>query len=148
VRYIVPAAYSPQEIAVSYLRIALAAALLLPCQALAGNFNRQAIIISMYTVQCNPTGFVAAMAGASASASARCSEYVMVSETVEYRIRPHKHQMLLPVGEPVNFSFAKSHLLVRPDDGDEDYEFEVISMELSDTGAAATATRRAHANAR
>src|SRR6185437_4795281 len=121
---------------------------LFPCQSLAGNFNRQPIVISMYTVQCNPTGFVAAMAGASVSASARCSEYVMVSETVEYRIRPHKHQMLLPVGEPVKFSFSRSHLLVRADDGDEDYEFEVISMELSDAGAAAALTKRTHASAR
>ena len=132
----------------SYLRIVLAAVLLFASEAIAGNFPREAVVLSMYTVQCNPTGFVATMAGASSNGSATCNEYVMVSETVKYRIRPHKHQILLPAGEPVKFSFSKSHLLVRPDDGNEDYEFDVISMELSDVGAVPPGPKRTHASAR
>lgn len=131
----------------SYLRIALVASLLLASEALAGNLHREALVTRMYQVQCNPTGFMATMAGPSPGLSATCSEYVIVSETVEYRIRPHKNQVLLPVGEPVRFAFSKSHLLVRPDDADQDYEFDVISMELYDSGAAIAAAKRRHGSA-
>jgi hypothetical protein len=109
----------------------LAVLVLFSSAAMGGGFRREAVVISMDTVLCTQRhGVIAALSGSASPMAATCSEYVMTTSDVEYRIRPHKHEVLLPVGEPVKFRFTKDRLLVRPDDGDQDYEFDVISMEL------------------
>jgi hypothetical protein len=109
----------------------LAVLVLFSSAAMGGSFRREAMVISMDTVLCTQRhGVIAALSGSASPTATTCSEYVMTTGGVEYRIRPHKHEVLLPVGEPVKFRFTRDRLLVRPDDGDQDYEFDVISMEL------------------
>src|SRR5208282_3561401 len=60
-----------------------------------------------------------------------CSEYILQTERVLYRIRPKdtKHQVLLPVGERAQFRLNQNDLLLRVRALDtEEREYIVISM--------------------
>jgi hypothetical protein len=60
-----------------------------------------------------------------------CEEYVLKSENVIYRIRPknQKHEVLLPVGDPVEFRLHKDEMLLRDPEGDhKERPFTVVSM--------------------
>ena len=60
-----------------------------------------------------------------------CQEYVLESERVIYRIRPHdeKHAVLLPVGEQAQFRIEKDKMLLRVEDlGGKEREYIVVSM--------------------
>jgi hypothetical protein len=60
-----------------------------------------------------------------------CQEYVLESERVIYRIRPHdeKHPVLLPVGERAQFRLQKDKMLLRVEDLDsKEREYVVVSM--------------------
>ncbi len=96
--------------------------------------GREALVTSMDTVQCSASSVMAALSGMPATQKA-CSEYVLESPTVLYRVRPHKNEALLPVGEVVWIRFSKNHLQVRVDDSQQDYEFDVVSMELTNRPA-------------
>jgi len=109
----------------------LFALLLVPHTTLAGTTGREALVTSMDTVQCSGNaGVMAALSGVPATQK-MCSEYVLESPNVLYRVRPHKHDTLLPVGELVWLRFGKNHLHVRVDDSDQDYEFDIVTMELT-----------------
>jgi hypothetical protein len=119
--------------------------MLLSTLAAAGNFRREALVISMETVPCwGHRGVLAAIAGDGSPTVSMCSDYIVETDTVRYRIRSQK-QLLLPVGEPVKFRFARNHILVRPDDTEQDYEFDVMSMELIPPGPKRLPDTRTHA---
>jgi hypothetical protein len=61
-----------------------------------------------------------------------CEEYVLQSENVTYRIRPKdaKHEVLLPVGDPVQFRIHKDEMLLRDPEGDQkERPYTVVSMQ-------------------
>ena len=67
-----------------------------------------------------------------------CEEYVLQSENVPYRIRPRdpKHEVLLPVGDPVQFRIHKDELLLRDPEGDQkERPYTVVSMQPRQTAA-------------
>jgi len=86
-------------------------------------------------------GFVGTLIGTdSANRDVRqtlCQEYVLKSEKVNYRIRPHKEKKptLLPIGETVEFRIKKDKMLVRVGDGDKEIEYDVVSMVAVDRKA-------------
>ncbi len=60
-----------------------------------------------------------------------CEEYVLKSRNVIYRIRPknQKHEVLLPVGDLVEFRLHKDEMLLRDPEGDnKERPFTVVSM--------------------
>jgi hypothetical protein len=60
-----------------------------------------------------------------------CQEYVLQTERVVYRIRPHdaKHPVLLPVGDSAQFRMEKDKMLLRVEDVDnKEREYVVVSM--------------------
>lgn len=61
-----------------------------------------------------------------------CEEYVLQSQNVIYRIRPKdpKHEVLLPVGDPVQFRIHKDEMLLRDPEGDhKERPYTVVSMQ-------------------
>lgn len=61
-----------------------------------------------------------------------CEEYVLQSDDVTYRIRPKdpKHEVLLPVGDPVRFRIHKDEMLLRDPEGDQkERPYTVVSMQ-------------------
>jgi len=78
-----------------------------------------------------------------------CPEYVLQSDKVMYRIRPHdaKHPPLLPIGEYARFRLQKDKMHLRVGDlEDKEREYIVVSMSpRSDSSTAdATPTRLNH----
>ena len=72
-----------------------------------------------------------------------CQEYVLQSERVTYRIRPHdeKHPVLLPVGELAQFRLQKDKMLLRVEDLDsKEREYIVVSMTPRTDSSTADAT--------
>lgn len=60
-----------------------------------------------------------------------CQEYVLRSDKVVYRIRPHdeKHPVLLPVGETAEFRIQKDRLYLKITEIDEkERDYTVVSM--------------------
>lgn len=61
-----------------------------------------------------------------------CEEYVLQSENVVYRIRPKdpKKEVLLPVGDPVQFRIHKDEMLLLDPEGDhKERPYTVVSMQ-------------------
>lgn len=61
-----------------------------------------------------------------------CEEYVLQSRNVTYHIRPKdsKHEVLLPVGDPVQFRIRKDEMLLRDPEGDQkERPYTVVSMQ-------------------
>ena len=71
-----------------------------------------------------------------------CQEYVLKSDKVTYRIRPHKEKKaeLLPIGERIDFRIKKDRMLVRVGDSDHEIEYDVVSMVAVERSATATKT--------
>jgi len=105
--------------------------LLAPYTTIATTSGREALVTSMDTVQCSVNSGVMATLSGVPAIQKTCSEYVLESPSVLYRVRPHKNDALLPVGEIVSIRFSKNHLHVRVDDSNQEYEFDVVSMELT-----------------
>jgi hypothetical protein len=60
-----------------------------------------------------------------------CQEYLLQSDKVLYRIRPHddKHPVLLPVGSQAQFRMEKDKLYLMVEDLDsKERDYEVVSM--------------------
>lgn len=60
-----------------------------------------------------------------------CSEYLLQTDRVLYRIRPkdEKHPILLPVGEKAQFRMDKDHMRLRVEDlDDKERDYIVVSM--------------------
>jgi hypothetical protein len=71
-----------------------------------------------------------------------CQEYVLQSDTLVYRVRPHdeKHPPLLPVGAHAQFRIEKDKMLLRVEDMDnKEREFSVVSMAPRTDNTAANA---------
>lgn len=106
----------------------------------APRFYQRATVVHMNTVKCmamqsDSRGVVGALFGQAQAAQAQnmyCSEYILQSERVLYRVQPRKggDPLLLPIGDEVQFRMDKNHLLVRPEDSDREYEFNVVAMTL------------------
>ncbi|MEO5936707.1 MAG: hypothetical protein ABIP81_05795 [Terriglobales bacterium] len=79
-------------------------------------------------------GFVGALIGTDSSnkdiRQTLCQEYVLKSDKVTYRIRPHKEKkaQLLPIGERIEFRIHKDKMKLRIGDGDKEIEYIVVSM--------------------
>jgi hypothetical protein len=61
-----------------------------------------------------------------------CQEYVLQSDRITYRVRPKdaKHEVLLPVGDPVQFRIHKDEILLRDPEGDnKERPYTVVSMQ-------------------
>jgi hypothetical protein len=61
-----------------------------------------------------------------------CQEYVLQSDRITYRVRPKdmKHEVLLPVGDPVEFRIHKDEILLRdPEADNKERPYTVISMQ-------------------
>lgn len=66
-----------------------------------------------------------------------CEEYVLQTVRVTYRIRPKdpKHEVLLPVGDPVQFRIHKDEILLRDPEGDQkERPYTVVSMQPREHG--------------
>ena len=119
---------------------ALVVVLLATSLQAAPKFYQKATVIHMDTVKClalhsDNTGMVGVLFGpakASHTQNLYCSEYVLQGEKVFYKVQVRKagDSVLLPIGEVVQFRFEKNHVVVRPDDSDREYEFNVVSMTL------------------
>jgi hypothetical protein len=60
-----------------------------------------------------------------------CQEYVLLTSTVVYHIRPkeEKHPALLPVGEKAMFRMKKNFMVLKVPEGDnKEREYDVVSM--------------------
>jgi len=75
-----------------------------------------------------------------------CQDYVLQSDRLIYhiRVKDAKHPVLLPVGNAVEFRIEKSSLFLRdPENGKQEHEYVVISMQtrtdVSTAGAAGSA---------
>ena len=71
-----------------------------------------------------------------------CQEYLLKSDRVTYRIRPHKEKKaaLLPIGESIEFRIKKDKMLLRVGDGDKEIEYNVVSMVAVERSETATKT--------
>ena len=61
-----------------------------------------------------------------------CQEYMLQSENTTYHIRPKdaRHEVLLPVGDPVQFRIHKDVMLLRDPEGDQkERPYTVVSMQ-------------------
>lgn len=61
-----------------------------------------------------------------------CEEYVLQSRNVTYHIRPkdQKHEVLLPVGDPIEFRIHKDEMLLLDPEGDhKERPYVVVSMQ-------------------
>lgn len=70
-----------------------------------------------------------------------CEEYVLQSENVVYRIRPKdpKKEVLLPVGDPVQFRIHKDEMLLLDPEGDhKERPYTVVSMQPREHSEAST----------
>ena len=75
-----------------------------------------------------------------------CQEYVLKTDRVTYRIRPHdeKHPVLLPVGERAQFRIKKDKLLLAvPELDGKEREYSVTSMQMINTDSRSTTERAA-----
>ena len=57
-----------------------------------------------------------------------CPEYLLEGDRVDYRIRPLKTDVLLPLGTEVQFKLHKGRMVLRPDDSKREYKFEIYEM--------------------
>lgn len=78
-----------------------------------------------------------------------CQEYVLQTERIIYRIRPHdeKHPVLLPVGEEAQFHLQKDKMLLRVESLDnKERDYVVVSMtpRSDDNAAKATSAKQSH----
>lgn len=69
-----------------------------------------------------------------------CPQYMVVSDDMEYHIRPTdtKHPVILPVGHEITFKIKKDHMILRVADGDQkSMTYAVVAMTpvYSDTDA-------------
>jgi hypothetical protein len=74
-----------------------------------------------------------------------CQEYVLQTDKVTYRIRPHdeKHPVLLPVGEQAQFRLQKDKMILRVEDlDDKDRDYTVVSMTPRDDSSPEKASLR------
>ncbi|HUR37702.1 MAG TPA: hypothetical protein VM009_07785 [Terriglobales bacterium] len=114
-------------------------------------FYQTGLLAEMNATECgyhekSGKGFVGSLIGTdSASKDIRqtlCQEYLLKSERVTYRIRPHKEKKatLLPIGERIEFRIKKDKMLLRVGDGDKEIEYNVVSMVAVERSEAATKT--------
>jgi hypothetical protein len=69
-----------------------------------------------------------------------CPQYMVVSDDMEYHIRPTdtKHPIILPVGHEITFKIKKDHMILKVADGDQkSLTYAVVAMKPanSDTDA-------------
>ncbi|HUS19692.1 MAG TPA: hypothetical protein VMZ25_08580 [Terriglobales bacterium] len=102
-------------------------------------FYQTGLLAEMNATECgyhekSGKGFVGSLIGTdSASKDIRqtlCQEYVLKSDKVTYRVRPHKEKkaVLLPIGERIEFRIKKDKMLMRVGDSDKEIEYDVVSM--------------------
>ena len=75
-----------------------------------------------------------------------CPQYTVVSDEMEYHIRPtdKKHPIILPVGHEIEFQIKKDHMLLRIADGDRKMRtYQVVGMkpENPDNGAQSSSNK-------
>ena len=98
------------------------------------HFYRKGIIVRMNVVKCTGAehkGLMETLAAASGGSGdvGFCREYTLKTERVLYHIRIRK-ELLLPIGEEVEFRLSQKELIVKQDDNPEEAKFSVISMKL------------------
>lgn len=86
----------------------------------------------MNVVQCmgaEHKGIMNVIGGGGNGVEGLCREFTLKSDKVVYRIRTRK-EVLLPLGEEVEFRISRKELVVKQDDDPEEMKFTVLSMKL------------------
>ncbi len=107
-----------------------------PAQGGSGYFQRGKII-AMHTAKCTfiPAGgfhLTVALFGTAdpreGTGQPMCPEYMLEGDRVNYRIRPLKADVLLPLGTEVQFKLHKGRMVLQPEDSKREYKFEIYEM--------------------
>lgn len=96
------------------------------------HFYRKGMIVRMAVAKCSGVdhgGFMNALAGSSNADVGMCRVYTMKTDRVVYRLQTRK-DLLLPLGEDIEFRMSHKELLVKQDDSVDEARFTVISMKL------------------
>ncbi len=107
---------------------------LLPLSANA-HFYRKGTIVRMSVVSCmgaEHKGIMDVIGGGMTGGGGPeglCREFTLKSDKVVYRIRTRK-EVLLPLGEDVDFRLARKDLVIKQDDEPDELKFTVLSMKL------------------
>jgi len=100
-------------------------------------FFQRGKIIAMHTAKCTfiPSGGFHLSVALFGTADPRegtgqpmCPEYMLQGDRVNYRIRPLKADVLLPLGTEVQFKLHKGRMVLQAEDSKRQYKFEIYEM--------------------